>query len=108
LPLNLDGTRQRVVSIGNVNQSQANVSKVRGDGTPIENVTKNKTEGGRDPNAPDADMVANEDGTMSSIDDRRLVAADGVGDIATAQYLEPARTAGGVEAARRLAVRATE
>jgi hypothetical protein len=69
----------RLAKMGDINFSQADVSPVMGDGTPIEQVEQDMADHGWDPTRPDADMVANEDGSLTSIDNRRLVAADGAG-----------------------------
>jgi hypothetical protein len=69
----------RLAKTREVNFSQADVSQAMGDGTPIQEVEQNMADHGWDPTRPDADMVANEDGSLTSIDNRRLVAADGAG-----------------------------
>ncbi|MGD0432536.1 MAG: hypothetical protein ABSA58_15750, partial [Acetobacteraceae bacterium] len=67
----------RFAKLGDTKFSQANVSPVMGDGTPLKEVEQNMADHGPDPGRPDADMVANEDGSLTSIDNRRLVAAHG-------------------------------
>jgi hypothetical protein len=70
---------QRLAKLRDIKFSQADVSPAMGDGTPIEEVAQNMADEGWDPTKPDADVVANEDGSLTSIDNRRLVAADAAG-----------------------------
>jgi hypothetical protein len=74
------GGEQRDVALANVRPTQADISKVMGDGkTTLEDVTATMRREGWDATQPDPDMVQNEDGTLTTLDHRRLSAAEGAG-----------------------------
>jgi hypothetical protein len=68
---------QRDVSLRDVKATQSDISPVMGDGTPIEDVSAQMREEGWDATKPDPQMVQNDDGSLSTLDHRRLSAAEG-------------------------------
>jgi hypothetical protein len=72
------GGEQRDVPLANIRPTQDGISPVTGDGTPLEEMSAQIREaGGMDRTQPAAQMVQNEDGTLSTLDHRRISAAEG-------------------------------
>ena len=74
-----EGQLKRMVALGKVHYSQGGVSESLKDGTAIADVAASMRAKGWDRTKPNPDMVQMDDGTVTTLDHRRLVAATQAG-----------------------------